>query len=553
MPHSSHLPPARDRDGRGLLRRRRGRAARRACADEAVRIGPPPVKDSYLQIDAIVAAARQTGAAGDPPRVWPPEREERVRACGHEAGVVFIGPPPEVLDALGDKMKARHLAHAAGVVAGSRVSTSLCPRDDAGALDAGPRDMPIESAIRSSSRRSAAAAESACRSWRPPTSSSARSRLAPIAGARPSATRASTSSATSRSPKHIEVQGLCDAGRASRRSRRARMQRAAPAPEDHRRVALGGSVLPRRRGRCAAHELFEDARSPFFDAARYVGAGTCEFVADPSGDALLLEVNARLQVEHPVTEMCTGLDLVEQQLGSPRAIACRQISYGRPAAATPSRRASTPKIRPRSSPRSPGTLAKVVWPAGAADLRVETGFARVATVTPYYDPLIAQDRRPRRRSRSRDLAARCCARRDGRSSSRGPKALQPTNLAFLRTAHRARALLARTLRYPFSPRPRQEPLSSAVSGGDDLAGRPPRRWLAGDPDETTRPSSPSSGAGRRPSSPTVRRRARVRHRGHARRARRGPGRMNRAVVIRTTAGLAAYVLARRAGRGSAAS
>src|SRR4051812_2671964 len=103
-------------------------------ADEAVRIGPPPVKDSYLQIDAIVAAARQTGAQAIHPGYGLLSEKSSFARAVHDAGVVFIGPPAEVLDSLGDKMKARHLASAAGVSPVPGLDEPL-PTEEAGALE----------------------------------------------------------------------------------------------------------------------------------------------------------------------------------------------------------------------------------------------------------------------------------------------------------------------------------------------------------------------------------------------------------------------------------
>src|SRR5688572_20645293 len=109
------------------------RAMHAALADEAVRVGPAPVKESYLQIDAVVAAAKQTGAeAVHPGYGLLSERSAFARAVA-QAGIVFIGPPPEVLDALGDKMKARHVAKAAGVPSVPGLDHPL-PTGESGAL-----------------------------------------------------------------------------------------------------------------------------------------------------------------------------------------------------------------------------------------------------------------------------------------------------------------------------------------------------------------------------------------------------------------------------------
>jgi len=122
----------------------------------------------------------------------------------------------------------------------------------------------------------------------------------------------------------------------------------------------------------------------------YTGAGTVEFVASPSGELFFLEVNARLQVEHCVTEMVTGLDLVEQQL---RVAAGEKLDA---AVLGAERRGHSVEARvyaedpaKRFAPQ-PGKLAKLTWPAGEADLRVETGVVEGGEVTPFYDPMLAK-------------------------------------------------------------------------------------------------------------------------------------------------------------------
>jgi acetyl/propionyl-CoA carboxylase alpha subunit len=121
-----------------------------------------------------------------------------------------------------------------------------------------------------------------------------------------------------------------------------------------------------------------------------LGAGTVEFVASGDGDIFFLEVNARLQVEHCVTEMVTGVDLVEQQIRvaaglplSPEVLDVKRSGHSieaRVYAEDPAK-----KFAPQ-----PGRIDKLVWPAGTADLRIETGVEQGSEVTPYYDPMIAK-------------------------------------------------------------------------------------------------------------------------------------------------------------------
>jgi acetyl-CoA carboxylase biotin carboxylase subunit/3-methylcrotonyl-CoA carboxylase alpha subunit len=193
-----------------------------------------------------------------------------------------------------------------------------------------------------------------------------------------------------RSPKHIEVQGLCDArgGAVSLGERECSVQRRhqkiveeSPSPAG---FFEGDEGAARRR-------KIEESALKVFRRAGYVGAGTCEFIVDEKGDAFFLEVNARLQVEHPVTEMCTGLDLVEQQLKIAAGdVLPREIAEG------PPRRGHAIEVRvyaedpEKSFIPQPGRLARVAWPDGAPDLRVETGVREGDVVTPFYDPLLAK-------------------------------------------------------------------------------------------------------------------------------------------------------------------
>jgi acetyl-CoA carboxylase biotin carboxylase subunit/3-methylcrotonyl-CoA carboxylase alpha subunit len=234
------------------------------------------------------------------------------------------------------------------------------------------------------------------------------------------------------SPKHIEVQGLADGrgGVMSLGERECSVQRRhqkiveeSPSPAPFFRDAAGS----------ARRSAVEEAALKIFRHAGYVGAGTCEFIVGEDGQAFFLEVNARLQVEHPVTEMCTGVDLVEQQL---------RIAAGdgwSPALdrGTPERRGHSVEVRlyaedpAKSFAPQPGKLAKLVWPEGADDLRVETGFRQGDTVTPFYDPLLAKIvAHGASRDKAIDRLDRALAATE--VELLGPKGPAQTNLAFLR-------------------------------------------------------------------------------------------------------------------------
>jgi len=401
-----------------------------ALADEAVRVGPAPVKESYLQIDAVVAAAKQTGAqAVHPGYGLLSERSAFARAVA-EAGIVFIGPPPEVLDALGDKMKARHVAKAAGVASVPGLDEPL-PLDESGALalarEHGERiGYPIIiKAVGGGGGIGMQIVESAEKLERAMKTCADRARSA-FGDARVYLERYLAS------PKHIEVQGLCDArgGAVSLGERECSVQRRhqkiveeSPSPAPFFRDAAGAS---RRRA-------VEEAALKVFRHAGYVGAGTCEFIVGEDGQAFFLEVNARLQVEHPVTEMCTGVDLVEEQLRIAAGDGWSQTL----AQGCPARHGHSIEVRlyaedpAKSFAPQPGKLAKLVWPEAGADLRVETGFREGDTVTPFYDPLLAKivSHGP-----VRDVAIERLDRALSTTEVElvGPKGPAQTNLAFLR-------------------------------------------------------------------------------------------------------------------------
>ena len=356
-------------------------------ADEAVRLGPPPVKDSYLRIDAVIEAARQTGAEAIHPGYGLLSEKSAFALAAASAGVVFIGPPPSVLDAFGDKMRARHVALSAGVSPVPGLDEPL-PAD-------GPEAL-------------AAAREAAARIGYPIVVKAVgggggigmqvvESDAALERALKTCADRGKSAFDDARvyleryvaSPRHIEVQVMCDA----RGNAFALGERDCSVQRRHQKIVEESpSPAPFFAG-----EEGEARRRALFEAALrvvrkvgYVGAGTCEFIADASGELFFLEVNARLQVEHPVTEMCTGLDLVELQLRVASGEALPEELGDTP------RRGHAIEVRvyaedpSKSFAPQPGKLARVVWPAEAADLRVETGVAEGADVTPYYDPLLAK-------------------------------------------------------------------------------------------------------------------------------------------------------------------
>jgi acetyl/propionyl-CoA carboxylase alpha subunit len=360
-------------------------------ADEAVLVGPPPAKDSYLNVDAILDALRRTGAeAVHPGYGFLSERPAFARAVA-DAGAVFVGPSPAVLEAFGDKMKARHVALAAGTrpVPGTDDPIAIETPEGLEAAKAVARSIGypvmvkavgggggigmqvvsaedgIERALRSCSDRGKAA----------------------FADARVYLERYVDH------PRHIEVQIFCDAhgGAYALGERECSVQRR------HQKIVeetpSPASFFEGEAGEARRRDLYEAALR-VVKRVGYVGAGTCEFIADARGDLFFLEVNARLQVEHPVTELVTGLDLVELQLrvaaNEPLPDLSATVKNGcaieaRVYAEDPSK-GFIPK---------PGAIDVLDWAGGAGEsqtraLRVESGVRAGSKVTPFYDPMIAK-------------------------------------------------------------------------------------------------------------------------------------------------------------------
>ncbi len=353
-------------------------------ADEAVRIGPSPVKDSYLDMAAVLAAAKQTGADGIHPGYGLLSEKASFAEAAAAAGITFIGPPPAVLDAFGDKIKARNVARAAGVAP---------PPGTDGPIDVGDVEAITREAERIGYPLLVKAAgggggigmqivEDPAKLARAVQACSDRGKSA-FADARVYLER------YVRAPRHIEVQVLCDGqgGAVALGERECSVQR-----RHQKIVEESPSAAPffaGEAGEARRQALLADALR-IVTSVGYVGAGTVEFVAGPEGEFFFLEVNARLQVEHCVTEMCTGVDLVEQQIRvasgeklAPSVLASKRTGHAieaRVYAEDPAK-----KFAPQ-----PGHLARIIWPDAGSDLRVETGVTEGLDVTPYYDPLIAK-------------------------------------------------------------------------------------------------------------------------------------------------------------------
>jgi acetyl-CoA carboxylase, biotin carboxylase subunit len=350
-----------------------GSAAAR-MADEAVCIGPPPPKLSYLNAAMVLQAALNTGAdAIHPGYGFLSEDPEFAEAC-EELGVTLIGPPAAVLATLGSKDSARAAMAKAGLplLPGSTEPLDL---DGATALADQVGFPLLVKAVAGGGGRGMAVAETLA--GLPEVFRQTQSAAAKLfADERVYAER------YLRRARHVEVQVLADSrGRVihlgerdcSLQRRRQKLVEESPAP------ALPAGLAERIR----------QAAVTGAQAAGYQGAGTFEFIVDDAGGFYFMEVNCRIQVEHPVTEMVTGVDLVGEQIriaaGFPLALDQSDVEL-RGAAIECRINAEDPD---RHFAPAPATITELALPAGPF-VRVDTQVYPGCSVPPEYDPLIAK-------------------------------------------------------------------------------------------------------------------------------------------------------------------
>ncbi|MBB4133110.1 acetyl/propionyl/methylcrotonyl-CoA carboxylase subunit alpha [Xanthomonas sp. 3075] len=345
-------------------------------ADEAIHIGAAPAQQSYLRSDAILQAARASGAqAIHPGYGFLSENAAFADACA-QAGIVFIGPPAAAIRAMGDKSAAKALMERAGVpltpgyhgdeqapaflrAQADAIGYPVLVKASAGGGGKGMRRVDasaaFEEALASCQREAQSAFGNA---------------------------HVLVEKYVER-PRHIEIQVFGDMHgevvylferdcSVQRRHQKVLEEAPAPGMTEQRRAAMGKAAVDAAR------------------AVGYVGAGTVEFIAGPDGDFYFMEMNTRLQVEHPVTELITGTDLVEWQL---------QVAAGAP---LPRRQhelsihghALEARLYAEDAERgflpSTGTLRQLQFPAASAHVRIDAGVDQGDTIGPYYDPMIAK-------------------------------------------------------------------------------------------------------------------------------------------------------------------
>jgi acetyl-CoA carboxylase, biotin carboxylase subunit len=344
-------------------------------ADEAVRIGPAQPAHSYLDATVLLAAAAKTGAAAVHPGYGFLAENAGFARQVIAAGLTWVGPSPEAIEQMGDKIRARNLMEKAGVPVspGTREPVTDVATAVLQAERVGYPVMVKAAAGGGGIGMGAAADEAGLRA----AFETARSRAERFFGSPEILLERFVERA-----RHVEVQilGLADGRVVALGERDCSVQRR------HQKVAEetpspGVSAALRERMLAAAVQAGE--------AVGYRGAGTVECLVDAdAGSFVFLEMNTRLQVEHPVTELVTGIDLVEQQF----LVASGEPPSFDPASVTPEGHAIELRVYAEDPVRflpGPGTITEWEEPAGDG-VRVDAGYRAGNTVTPFYDPLLAK-------------------------------------------------------------------------------------------------------------------------------------------------------------------
>ena len=346
-------------------------------ADRAVCIGPPPAAQSYLLADAMLAAALGTGCdAVHPGYGFMAENAGFARRCA-EHGLVFVGPPPEAIELMGDKIagRAAAIANDVAVVPGSDASISDI---DAAKRQAGDIGYPLLL------KASAGGGGRGMRVVNEP--SGLESRLA-AAGAEARAAFSDSRIYMERYfPRvhHVEVQVFGD-----RHGNHVHLgERDCSAQRRHQKLV---EESPSPVLAPALRDEICDAAVRLARGVAYENAGTVEFIYDPAGErCYFIEMNTRIQVEHPVTEMVTGTDLVLEQLrvaaGEPLSFTEQSIAH-RGHAIEWRINAEDPE---RGFLPTPGRLTRWSLPREDPDVRVDTFLHAGLTVSPYYDSMLAK-------------------------------------------------------------------------------------------------------------------------------------------------------------------
>jgi 3-methylcrotonyl-CoA carboxylase alpha subunit len=416
-------------------------------ADEAWPIGGPLPADSYLRIDAILDAAKKSGAqAIHPGYGFLSENTAFSRAC-KDAGIVFIGPDPVSIEAMGSKAAAKQLM--------ARHDVPLVPgysgdRQDNAFLAEQAHDVGYPLIIKPSAGGGGKGMQIVRSDAEFPEALATAQRVAQAAFG-------DASMLLERyveHPRHIEFQifgdrhgNLIHLGErecsAQRRYQKVLEETPSPFLTTEKRADMGAAAVAAAR------------------AVNYVGAGTVEFIVGPAGDFHFMEMNTRLQVEHPVTELTHGVDLVEWQLriadGEPLPLAQDDVvSHGHAIEVRLYAEDPDQNFLPGS-----GKLQTLRLPAPAANVRLDGGVIEGDTVTIFYDPMIAKlivwdEDRPKALQRMREALAAC--------EIIGPK----SNIGFLERLVRHRAVVEGRIDTGYLDRHLEEFLVGDAPPGDHV-------------------------------------------------------------------------------------
>jgi len=342
-------------------------------ADKALRIGEAKPRDSYLNIDKIIAVARESGASAIHPGYgFLSERWEFAQRCETE-GLIFIGPSSEVIHKMGDKYRSREIATSLGIPIppGSGILSSVEEAKEWAAKLSFPVIFKASAGGGGIGMMRVEKMEEVAEAFDTATN---RARLA-FGDERVYVEK------YLESPHHIEIQilGDKDGNVVTFPERECSVQRRHQKVIEESPSPFATAEL-RRELRHAAKRLAQ--------GIGYTNAGTVEFVVDRHRKFYFLEINTRLQVEHPITEMITGIDLVEQQIriASGESLLLREDSLGWKGWAIESRvyAEDSENFYP-----SPGNIARYIEPRGEG-IRVDSGYQAGDTVSQFYDPLIAK-------------------------------------------------------------------------------------------------------------------------------------------------------------------
>ena len=349
-------------------------------ADEAVRIGPPPANQSYIVIDKVMDAIRKTGAEAVHPGYGFLSENPKFAEALNAEGVTFIGPPKGAIEAMGDKITSKKIAQDANVSTVPGYMGLIADADEAVKIS---KEIGYPVMIKASAGGGGKGMRIA---W---NDTEARE------GFQSSKNEAASSFGDDRifiekfvtQPRHIEIQVLCDSHgngvylnerECSIQRRNQKVVEEAPSPflDDATRRAMGEQSLP------LAH------------AVGYSSAGTGEFIVDGDKNFYFLEMNTRLQVEHPVTELITGVDLVEQMIrvAAGQKLSLSQSDIGINGWAIENRlyaedpyRGFLPSIGRLTRYRPPEEVAEKT-----RAVRNDTGVFEGGEISMYYDPMIAK-------------------------------------------------------------------------------------------------------------------------------------------------------------------